>query len=115
MAKPTAQQCHALTTYFINQYGEKLGKSASVNRNKARWGFESVLMDYTPSQARELIDYYLEHYETPSVEWFLFNYEKVDVAKQEHDENELIAAKRREATRQRLEEWRNRWQNQKES
>lgn len=110
MAKPTAQQCHALTTYFITAVSESTGTRPAVNRNKARWGFESVLMDYTPTEARELIDYYIEHYDRPSVEWFLFNYEKVDVAKREHDENELIAAKRREATAQRLEEWRNRWQ-----
>jgi len=110
MAKPTAQQCHALTTYFMQQYAEKVGRSASVNRNKSRWGFESILMDYTPTQARELIDYYLGHYENPSIEWFLFNYEKVESAMQEHNENELIAAKRRNETQRRLEEWRNRWQ-----
>lgn len=110
MAKPTAQQCHALTTYYMTAYAEKVGRPASVNRNKSRWGFESILMDYTPTQARELIDYYLDHWETPTVEWFLFNYEKVDAAKQDHDKNELIAAKRRAATAKRLEEWRNRWQ-----
>ena len=110
MAKPTAQQCHALTTYFMTAVENATGYKPAVNRNKARWGFDSVLMDYSPSQARELIDYYVKHYERPTIEWFLFNYEKVEVAKTEHDENEIIAAKRREATAQRLEDWRNRWQ-----
>jgi hypothetical protein len=40
----------------------------------------------------------------------LYNYEKVDVAKQEFEDNKILTAKRREETRQRLEEWRNRWQ-----
>lgn len=110
MAKPTAQQCHALTTYFIQKYTDVVGKKPSVNRNKARWGFESILMDYTPTDARGLIDYYMEHYNNPTVEWFLFNYEKVDNAKQEHEENEAAAERRRAATAKRLEEWRNRWQ-----
>lgn len=115
MTKPTPQQCHALTTYFITAYTEKMGRKPAVNRNKARWQAESVLMDYSASDARELLDYYLEHYENPSLEWFMFNYEKVDEAKHDHDEQEKISAKRREATAQRLEEWRNRWKNQQES
>lgn len=109
MAKPTPQQCHALTTYFITAYTEKVGRKPAVNRNKARWGFESLLMDYSPSDARELIDYYLEHYVDPTIDSFLYTYEKIDEAKQEHDKNEVIAAKRRAATQARLEEWRNRW------
>lgn len=115
MAKPTPQQCHALTTHFIGQYTESKGYKPSVNRNKARWGFESLLMDYTPAQARELIDYYIEHWESPNLDWFMFNYEKVDEAKQDHDKAEAVAEKRRKATAQRLEEWRNRWKNQQES
>lgn len=110
MAKPTAQQCHALTTYFVQKVKEETDRQPVVNRNKARWGWDSVLIDYTPSQARELIDYYVEHYDRPSIEWFLFNYEKVDLAKQEHEENESRQRARRKATQERLEQWRNRWQ-----
>jgi hypothetical protein len=98
-----------MTTYFASQYAAKVGSSAPVNRNKARWGFEAMLMDYTSEQARTLVDYYLEHWDNPSIEWFLYNYEKVDVALQEHNERELASAKRRAVTQQRLEEWRNRW------
>lgn len=113
MPKPTPQQCHALTTFFMTQYEEKFGRPAPVNRNKARWGFDSLLMDYSPSSARELIEFYLDHYEKPNIDWFLFNYEKVDVSKQEHDQNDIITARRREETAQRLEQWRNRWKAQK--
>lgn len=110
MAKATAQQCHALTTYFINKIKEATDKTPKVNRNKARWGFEAVLMDYTPVEVHELIDYYVEHYDAPNIEWFLYNYEKVDSARQEFEENKILTAKRRADTKQRLEEWRNRWQ-----
>lgn len=106
MAKATVQQCHAMTTYFQRAYGEVVGKAAVVNRNKARWGFESLLMDYTPAQAKELIDHYLAHYDDPSLDWFLFNYEKVDVAMQDDIRNQASAAKRRKETQARLEQWR---------
>lgn len=109
MAKPTAQQCHAMITYFAKQYEQKVGDKPLVNRNRARWGFESMLMDYTSEQARVLVDFYLEHWDRATMDWFLYNYEKVDQALQEHNENELATAKRRKVTEQRLEEWRNRW------
>lgn len=93
----------------MNKYEQKFGRSAAVNRNKARWGFDSILMDYTPASARELLDFYINHYDNPNLDWFLFNYEKVDVAKVEFDNNQVLVAKRREETAKRLEEWRNRW------
>jgi len=113
MAKATAQQCHALTTYYISKYTEEVGKAPLVNRNKTRWGFEAMLLDYTPEQARELIDHYIEHYSTPTIEWFLFNYEKVDEAKKEYEQYKVSSAKRLAETQKRLEEWRNRWQQTK--
>lgn len=67
-------------------------------------------MDYSSAQGRELIDFYIDHYTAPSLEWFLYNYEKVDEAKQEHIQKEAAVAKRREETKRRLDEWRNRWQ-----
>jgi hypothetical protein len=104
--KPTAPQCHAMTTYFIQAYNENVGKQPVVNRNKARWGFESVLMDYTPAQAKELIDYYLDSYADPSLEWFLWNYEKVEESYKDAEKERQSVAKRRKETQERLEQWR---------
>lgn len=109
MAKPTAQQVHALISYYISSYEKVVGKKPVVNRNKVRYWLESMLMDYTGEQARELIDHYLNHWEDPTIDWFAFNYEKVDVAKQEYERNKVSAAVRRKETKQKLEEWRNRW------
>lgn len=109
MAKPTAQQCHALITYFIKGYEQKTGKKSPVSRNKVRYWFESILMDFTPTESKQLVDYYLQYYPEPSVEWFAFNYDKVAQAKDEHDENEAVALKRRQETEQRLKDWRERW------
>jgi len=111
MAKATAQQCHALTTYYIDKYTEVVGQKPLVNRNKSKWGFEAMLVDYTPAQARELIDHYIDHYaERPTIEWFLFNYEKVDEAMQDYAARKVATAKRLKETQRRAEEWRNRWQ-----
>jgi len=114
MAKPTAQQCHAATTYFVKKFEEVNGWQPVVNRNKARWGFEAILMDFSPTETRQFIDYYLKYYTKLSIDWFLFNYDKVIESYREHEKNEKIVAQRREETAQRLEEWRNRWQTKKD-
>lgn len=107
---PTAQQCHALTTYFINKYTDVMESKPLVNRNKAKAGFSGLLMDYTPTQARELIDYYIEHWDRPSITWFIYNYELVDEALTERAVEEKKIEQRRLATKERLEQWRNRWE-----
>lgn len=108
-AKPTAQQCHAMTTYFASAYQAKVGKPAVFNRNRARWSWESVLMDYTLHQARELVDFYLEHWPEPNLDWLFYNYEKVDLAIADHNREEEVRRARRAMTQKRLDEWRERW------
>lgn len=108
MAKPTAQQCHAMTTHFMNVYSNKFARQAVVNRNKARWGFESILMDYSTKETKELIDYYIDTFENPRLEWFLFNYDKVVTHKNEKMEEARLSRIRREETAKRMERWRNR-------
>lgn len=110
MAKPTAQQCHAMTTYFVNEYSEVVGRSPVVNRNKARWGFEAVLMDYSAAKTKELIDFYLTSETNPTLDGFLYNYDKVVVNIQDRVERDKSRESRREATQERLERWRNRWE-----
>lgn len=110
MAKPTAQQCHAMTTYFVNQYSDITGQRAVVNRNKARWGFEAVLMDYSATETKRLIDFYLSSESSPTLDGFLYNYDKVVVDIKEREDRDKSREARREATQERLERWRNRWQ-----
>lgn len=107
MAKPTPQQCHALITHYIARYEEVVGSKPSLNRNKARWGFESILMDHSAEESRSIIDYFLDHYE-PNIDWFLWNYEKVVEAREEYVKNQDAINHRREETQKRLDAWRER-------
>lgn len=110
MGKPTAQQCHALTSYYISKHEAAVGTKPRVNRNKARWGFEAMLMDYLPERIKVLIDFYVEHWDRPSLEWFLWNYEKVDEAKTDKVKQDDAMAKRRAETEKRLKDWKRRWE-----
>lgn len=109
MAKPTAQQCHGMTTFFMTEYEKRFAEKPVVNRNKARWFMESILMDYSTKEAKELIKHYLDSYERPSLDWLSMNYEKVIERRKEAAEKAEASAKRREVTEKKLQEWRNRW------
>jgi hypothetical protein len=106
----TPKQAHALVTYFSQQYEKKYGIKPSVNRYAARWGFDSILMDTDTVGAKALIDYYFETISTNghSLEWFFYNYEKLETAKRKRDEDAAARAVLREQSRVRTEEWRKR-------
>jgi len=105
-----AKDCHTLTSYFIKCYKEKYNIAPVVNRNKARWGFESVLMDFSMDQAQELVNYYLTTASATrhSLEWFLFNYDKLVTARQNQVNDAARRAELRKESEERAREWRER-------
>jgi len=107
---PTPKQAHALVTYYTQKYQEKYERKPVTNRHAARWGFDSLLMDVGESEARELIDYYFETVSTNghSLDWFLYNYEKLMVSKTIGDEDKRERERLRAESKRRAEEWRNR-------
>lgn len=105
----TPKQAHALVTYFGQKYKEKYAVAPKANRYAARWGFDSLLMDLTTDEVKALIDYYFETI-NPSghtLDWFLYNYEKLAEAMENRDEDAASLARIREQTKRRTEEWRN--------
>ncbi len=104
----TPKQAHTLSTYFGKQFKAKYGYEQKFNRNKARWSWDNILMDYTMDEAKALIDYYLST-ASPNghnLDWFFYNYDKLAEAKEKTDEDRAALAAIREQTRIRTEEWR---------
>lgn len=106
----TAQACHAMTTYYLSEYQNKYNQKPVVNRNKARWGFDSVLQDLSANQAKLLIDFYLETVSTNrhSLEWFFYNYDKLIDRKAQYEKDEADREQLRHESKKRVEEWRRR-------
>ena len=75
----TAKDCHTLTSYYVKKYKERYGVNPVVNRHSARWGFDSILVDLTMTEAKELLDFYFNTGSTKrhAIDWFLYNYEKL--------------------------------------
>lgn len=97
MAKTTKQHAHELITVFLNEYAKRFGgtRPRGLNRHALSYGFESFYKDYGP-QAREIISYYVNNYESPDPTAFCYKYG--DVA-------EAMEEERRDAE-ERNEQWR---------
>ncbi len=102
-----AKDAHALTSYFIKQYKIKYEKDPVINRHSARWGFDSILMDMPTPEVKALIDYYLTtaSMKRHSLEWFLYNYDKLVEACRVQKEDAARRAKLREESEKRAKEW----------
>lgn len=108
MAKPTAQQCHAMTTYYVSKFKEKYGREPVINRHSARWGFESVLMGMPPAEAKKLLDFYFTTTSTKqhALDFFFYNYEKLIESLSALEQDKLRRKKMREESEKRAAEWR---------
>lgn len=107
----TAKDAHTLGTYYAKIYKAKYSKDPVFNRHAARWGFESVLMDMSINDAKLLLDYYLNTASTTqnrkhSLDWFLYNYEKLIESMQAQQEDAERRKKLREESEIRAREWR---------
>jgi hypothetical protein len=92
----------------VDKYKDKYAVKPTVNRYAARWGFDSVLIDMSDTEARKLIDYYFTTISSVghSLDWFFYNYEKLAVAMEAAEEDATALSRIREETRIRTEEWR---------
>lgn len=104
----TAKDYHSLTSYYIKQYKEKFGIEPVVNRNIAKWGWESILMDLDMSETKSLIDFYLTTNAAKkwSLKWFLNNYDSVIQSMRDFEQDAKRRKKLREESEERARKWR---------
>lgn len=110
MTKPTAQQCHVMTSYYVKLYKQKYGMDPSFNRHAARWGFESILMDMPKEKAKELIEFYFttDSARRHDLDWFFYHYHELERSASETEKDRAHRAKVRAESAQRAKEWRER-------
>lgn len=109
MAKPTAQQCHTMTSYYVTKYKEKYDRAPTgVNRNTARWNWEGILTDMNLDAAKKLVDFYFEtnNERKHPLDWFFYNYEKLEESQEALKAEKQRRAKVMEESAKRAAEWR---------
>lgn len=104
----TKAQIHTLVTYFLNGFKNKYDTTPKdFNRFRDQWGFQGMIDDYGMETAKLIIDYYFStarHYHPTS--YLLYNYEKLNSAMLEREEDEKKRAALRAESKRRVEEWR---------
>jgi len=104
----TQAQVHALVTFFLKTFKDKYGENPrDFNRYRDKWGFQGMIEDFGAVRAKEIVSYY---FETPKAHhptnYLLFNYEKINNAMVEREEDEKKRAELRAESKKRVEEWR---------
>lgn len=104
----TQQQVHALISHYLKLYGEKYESAPrDFNRYRDKWGFQSMIEDFGAARARQIVDYYFSTARpTHPTNYLLFNYDKMNNAMLERDEDEKKRAQLRAESKRRVEEWR---------
>ena len=102
-----AKDCRILTQYYMQLWKDKYKSGAVVNAHKARWGFDNVLMTMTLGEAKRLLEFYMdtESNNQHSLEWFFYNYEKIEAAIEQSAADAQHRRVLREQTKARVEKW----------
>jgi hypothetical protein len=103
----TVKDCYTCVSYYEKLYKEKYGTPKRVNKYAARWGFDAILQDLTVDEAKGLLDYYFltNSARRHDLEWFFYNYDKLDSAKDTHDKEAERQARIRQESKIRAEKW----------
>ena len=108
----TKAQINSLVTYYLNQFKTKYDAAPKdLNRFRDQWGFQGMIDDFGMDSAKKIIDYYFStarHYHPTS--YLLYNYEKLNSAMLEREEDEKKRAELRAESKRRVEEWRKKYE-----
>lgn len=105
MAKADTKQPYALLSLYEKLYSEKYSKTARLNKFKEKWAMQDVIESVGYDRARELIEYYFRvTKQGHPLQWFFYNFDRLDDMLLQAQEDELRRKKMREATKKMVEE-----------
>jgi hypothetical protein len=79
MSKEEAKQAYALVSLYIALYKNKYKKPPLVNRYREKWAMQDVIDTVGFERAKELLDYYFKCSKIGHpLNWFLYNFDKLD-------------------------------------
>lgn len=79
MAKEDAKYAYALVSLYIALYKTRYNKSPIVNRYREKWAMQDVIDTVGFERGKELIEYYFKcNKPGHPLNWFLYNFDKLD-------------------------------------
>jgi len=97
MTKDEAKLAYGLVSLYCVLYKETYKKPVVVNKYREKWAMQDVIESVGYDRAKQLLEYYFTTKSNHSISWFFYNFEKLDLALQQKEEDktrrELIRAK----------------------
>lgn len=105
-----ANIANGLSSYYIKKYEERYGVKPVINRNKARWSWDNILADMTPTQIRRLLDYYFASNSSKAhdLDNFFYNYDKIIKSMEDSVTHREERQRLMKESEERAKEWRQR-------
>ena len=105
MAKADTKQPYALLSLYEKLYSEKYKKIARLNKFKEKWAMQDVIESVGYDRARELLEYYFRvTKQGHPLQWFFYNFDRLDDMLLQSEEDTQRRRKLREATKKMVED-----------
>ncbi len=105
MAKADSKQPYALLSLYEKLYSDKYQKTARLNKFKEKWAMQDVIESVGYERARELLEYYFRvTKQGHPIQWFFYNFDRLDDMLIQSEEDMRRRQKLRQATKKMVEE-----------
>lgn len=104
--KTPTQLANDFIDYFILKYSQKYKKRIILNRYQSKFQVVDLLRDFSYDDLITMLDYYFELNASHSIYDFVIGYHQISELKFETDEDAEQRRKAKEATRLRVEKYR---------
>lgn len=105
MAKSDTKQPYMLLSLYESLYLDKYSKKPTVNRFKEKWAMGDVIDSVGYDRAKELLGYYFKvRKQGHPLQWFFYNFDRLDDMLMQSKEDECRRKKMRDATRKMVED-----------
>ena len=100
MTKDEAKLAYGLVSLYCSLYKKHYNRPPVVNKYREKWAMNDVIDTVGYDRAKELLEYYFNITRSSHpLDWFFYNFEKLDIALKEKDNDknkrELIRSRTR--------------------
>jgi hypothetical protein len=105
MTKDEAKLAYALVTLYTNLYKNVYNRDPKVNKHRDKWAMQDVIDSVGYERAKQIMEYYFKITKPGHpMNWFLYNFDRLDDVMTKKQEDELRRQKLREQTKRMVEE-----------
>lgn len=105
MTKDDSTKAYQLVSLYLSLYKTKYNKNVVINKHKEKWAMADVIDSVGFDKAKDLLVYYFQTSKSGHpLQWFLYNFERLDVLLNAKRDDEEKRSKMRELTKKMVEE-----------